>query len=97
MLQTTEGSHEDDGGLEYTHTLQNRADFIRENIENLNQIYFEEYQPHPYPFIVDTETGGAVIQNLIDTELAGRQVSSLDLGSLNKNERLSKIYNYVIS
>ena len=97
MLQTTEKSHEDDGGLEYTHTLQNRADLIRENIDNLNQIYFEEYQPHPYPFIVDTETGGAVIQNLIDTELAGRQISSLDLGSLNKNERLSKIYNYVIS
>ncbi len=97
MLRTTERRHEDDGGIEDIHTTQNNAEFIKENIENLNHIYFEEYQPHSYPFVVETETGSTVIQNLIDTELATRQIACLDIGSLNKNDRISGIYNYVLT
>jgi hypothetical protein len=97
MLRTKERKHEDSDGKEYIFTIQHNADFIKENIENLNHMYLEEYQLHPYPFIVETETGSTIIQNLIDKHIVMRQIEYLDLGSLNKNERILEIYNYVLT
>lgn len=97
MSRTADKRHEDDGKIGHIHKTQNNVEFIKENIKNMDYIYYEEYHPHPYPFVVDTETGSAVIQDLIDTDLAGRQIDSLTLESLNRNERILKIYNYVLT
>jgi hypothetical protein len=76
------------------HSYRDYAAFTVENMENLDHIYSDDYQPHP--FVVDTENGSTIIQSLIDTEFAGLHLKSLGLEKSDKKERLWEIYNHVL-
>ena len=48
--------------------LENYAEFVKENLAEINAHYSTVYTP--YEFIVDTDYGSTVIQNLLDPEAA---------------------------
>ena len=48
--------------------LSSYAEFVKENMTEMNAKYSNVYAP--YEFIVDTDYGSTVIQNLLDTESA---------------------------
>jgi hypothetical protein len=48
--------------------LSSYAEFVKENMAEMNANYSSVYAP--YEFIVDTDYGSTVIQNLLDTESA---------------------------
>jgi len=48
--------------------VENYAVFIKQNMNNMNEKYSTEYAP--YDFIVDTDFGSTLIQNLIEPEIA---------------------------
>lgn len=92
MLRSVERKPEKHG--EQVQEYRKYVEFTLENMENLDRIYSEDYQP--YPFVVDTESGSTIIQNLIDAELAGRHLNSLGLGMSDNKKRLMGIYNYIL-
>lgn len=93
-MRTTDRSFRVYEELERMSELPCDIDFIKDNILNLNHMYSENYEP--YHFVVDTENGSTTIQNLIDTELAQRRIALMDFEGLNRIDRISKLYKYVL-
>jgi hypothetical protein len=76
--------------------LASYAEFVKENITEINANYSTDYIP--YEFIVDTDYGSTVIQNLIDPESA----KAIDNGFPNVSNpeasgRLKRIYQHIIN
>ena len=73
--------------------VKNYAVFVKQNMKNINERYSTEYAP--YDFIVDTDFGSTLIQNLIEPEIAleikGRPWSD----SMEDDYKLYKIFKYV--
>jgi len=75
--------------------LDSYAEFVEQNMAEINARYSSGYID--YEFVVDTEYGSTVIQNLIDP--AAASAITPDLG-INSNpeypDRLNRIYQYII-
>ena len=73
--------------------VKNYAVFLKQNMKNMNKRYSTEYAP--YDFVVDTDRGSTLIQNLIEPEIAleikGRPWSD----SMEDDYKLYKIFKYV--
>jgi len=73
--------------------VKNYAVFLKQNMKNMNEKYSTEYAP--YDFVVDTDRGSTLIQNLIEPEIAleikGRPWSD----SMEDDYKLYKIFKYV--
>lgn len=75
--------------------LGSYAEFVKQNMTEINARYSSDYVY--YEFVVDTEYGSTVIQNLIDPE-AGSAITA-DLGKQSNSEyqnKLVTIYQYII-
>ena len=75
--------------------LTSYAEFVKENMAEMNANYSTEYVP--YEFIVDTDYGSTVIQNLLDPESAAAVNPGLtgDTGP-QPAEALMRIYQHII-
>lgn len=76
--------------------LSSYAEFVKENMAEMNANYSSVYAP--YEFIVDTDYGSTVIQNLLDTESA----TSINAGLVSDanpepSEPLMRIYQHIIN
>jgi hypothetical protein len=74
--------------------LSSYAEFVKENMAEMNANYSSVYAP--YEFIVDTDYGSTVIQNLLDTESA----TSINAGLVRDanpepSEPLMRIYQHI--
>ena len=75
--------------------LESYAQFVKQNMTEINAAYTSEY--FLYEFIVDTEYGSTVIQNLIDPETAS--TITADLAKYSDPEypdSLVTIYQYIV-
>ncbi len=75
--------------------LDSYAEFVKQNMTEINARYSSDYIT--YEFVVDTEYGSTVIQNLIDPEAAS--VITADLGKHSNPQypdKLVTIYQYII-
>ena len=75
--------------------LDSYAEFVKQNMTEINARYSPDYVF--YEFVVDTEYGSTVIQNLIDPEAAS--AITADLGNHSNSEyrdKLVTIYQYTI-
>ena len=75
--------------------LESYAQFVKQNMTEINAAYTSEYVL--YEFIVDTEYGSTVIQNLIDPEAAS--TITTDLAKYSDPEypdSLVTIYQYIV-
>ncbi len=75
--------------------LDSYAQFVKQNMTEINASYTPEYVS--YEFVVDTDYGSTVIQNLIDPEAVS--TITADLGKYSDHEypgRLVTIYQYII-
>jgi hypothetical protein len=75
--------------------LDSYAEFVKQNMTEINARYSSDYVV--YEFVVDTEYGSTVIQNLIDPEAAS--AITADLGKHSNPEyqdKLVTIYQYII-
>jgi hypothetical protein len=75
--------------------LASYAEFVKENMAEINANYSTEYTP--YEFVVDTDAGSTVIQNLLDSESA----AAVNLGlkgdaDPQSAEALMRIYQHII-
>ncbi len=72
------------------------AAFVRENIAAINANYAIAYAP--YEFIVDTDYGSTVIQNLLDPEAAA-EITNVLINAANPepSHRLKRIYEHIIN
>lgn len=76
--------------------LDSYAEFVKQNMAEINARYSSDYVFHV--FVVDTEYGSTVIQNLIDPEAAS--TITADLGKHSNPEyqdKLVTIYQYIIA
>ncbi|MDX2446183.1 MAG: hypothetical protein QNK29_03165 [Desulfobacterales bacterium] len=76
-------------------TLPDYSDFVESNIKNIDQLYTEEYGP--YFFVADTSKGSTVVQNLIDTKLAGLQLTQMRFDGLSEKEKILFLHQYVLN
>ncbi len=74
--------------------LQNYSAFLKQNMENTDKRYTKEYIF--YDFVVDTEYGSTLIQNLIDPVAVSFIIDQLEIKNLDDNHKLLKIYDYVL-
>ena len=75
--------------------LESYAQFVKHNMAGINERYATEYEL--YEFVVDTEYGSTVIQNLIDPEAASPIITELEkYTDLKYPNRLDTIYQYII-
>ena len=75
--------------------LESYTQFVKHNMAEINERYATEYEL--YEFVVDTEYGSTVIQNLIDPEAASSIISELEkYTDLKYPNRLDTIYQYII-
>lgn len=73
--------------------IKNYSSFLRQNLIKTGEKYSTEYKL--YDFIVDTEFGSALIQNLIDPEAVSQVKKQLGIMGLEYSEKLSRIFEYV--
>jgi hypothetical protein len=72
------------------------AEFVKENIKEINANYSTDYIP--YEFIVDTDYGSTVIQNLIDLESAKAINNGLpNVSNPEASDQSKHIYQYIIN
>jgi hypothetical protein len=75
--------------------LASYAEFVKENMTEINANYSSDYIP--YEFIVDTDYGSTVIQNLLDPQSAKSINNGLpNVSNLEASDRLERIYQYII-
>lgn len=76
--------------------LSSYAEFVKENMTEMNANYSNVYAP--YEFIVDTDYGSTVIQNLLDTE-STTSINAGLMGGANPepSEPLMRIYQHIIN
>ena len=75
-------------------SIQDYSEFLKENIRYRDEIYSTEYVL--CDFIVDTEYGPTLIQNLIDPDAASSILKNLDLNDMRHEEKILYIYEYVL-
>jgi len=73
--------------------IQSYANFLRQNLLKTGEKYTIEYEP--YEFIVDTDYGSTLIQNLIEPEAVLNIQEQLGIKDLEYYDKLSKIFEYV--
>jgi Transglutaminase-like superfamily len=74
--------------------LESYAKFVKENMAEINARYTSEYDL--YEFVVDTEYGSTVIQNLIDLEAAATITADLETRDSGENrDPIITIYQYI--
>ena len=73
--------------------LPSYALFLKQNMKDINEKYSTDYTP--YDFVVDTETGSTVIQNLIEPQFVFPIVDSLKMKNLEDKDKILYIYDYV--
>jgi hypothetical protein len=80
-----------------THALpwdvKNYALFLKQNMKNINERYSTEYAP--YVFVVDTDGGSTIIQNLIEQEIASEIKDRPWADNMADDYKLYKIFKYV--
>jgi hypothetical protein len=75
--------------------LESYAEFVKENMTEINANYSTVYVP--YNFIVDTDYGSTVIQNLLDPESAKAINTGLPNGANpGSSDLLMRIYHHII-
>jgi len=67
--------------------------FLKQNMKNMNERYSTEYAP--YDFVVDTDRGSTLIQNLIEPEIALEIKDRPWSDSMEDDYKLYKIFKYV--
>ncbi|MDY6791487.1 MAG: hypothetical protein SWH54_09485 [Thermodesulfobacteriota bacterium] len=73
--------------------VKNYADFLKQNIKNMNERYSTEYAS--YNFVVDTDRGSTRIQNLIEPEIALEIKDRPWSEHMQDDYKLYKIFKYV--
>jgi len=73
--------------------VENYAVFIKQNMKNMNERYSTEYAP--YDFVVDTDGGSTLIQNLIEPEIALEIKDRPWSDNTEDDYKLYKIFKYV--
>ena len=73
--------------------VKNYAVFIKQNMKNMNERYSTEYAP--YDFVVDTDRGSALIQNMIEPEIALEIKDRPWSDNMENDYKLYKIFKYV--
>ena len=73
--------------------IQNYSSFLRQNLIKTGEKYSTEYKL--CDFIVDTDCGSTLIQNLIDPEAVSQVKEQLGINGLEYYEKLSIIFEYV--
>ncbi len=73
--------------------IQSYVSFLRQNIIKTGEKYTIEYEP--CEFIVDTDYGSTLIQNLIKPEAVLNIQAQLGINDLEYYDKLSKIFEYV--
>jgi hypothetical protein len=72
------------------------AEFVKENMTEINANYSTDYIP--YEFIVDTDYGSTVIQNLVDSESAKAINNGLPhVSNTEASDRFKRIYHYIVN
>ncbi len=75
--------------------LESYAAFVKENMSAIRANYSTDYAS--YEFIVDTEYGSTLIQDLIDTEPVDRINALLRTGVISRNHyKARRIYHYIL-
>ena len=75
--------------------LDSYAQFVKQNMTEINARYTPEYAP--YEFVVDTEYGSTVIQNLIDPEAISSIIADVEKYSDSEYpDRLVAFYQYIV-
>ncbi len=77
----------------YNLDMQYYTALLKQNIEIADKRYSKEYIL--YDFIVDTEYGSTLIQNLIDPAAVAFIIEALEIDNLDENNKLLKIFDYV--
>ena len=73
--------------------VENYAVFLKQNMKNMNERYSTEYAP--YNFVVDTDRGSTLIQNLIEPEIALEIKDRPWSDNIKDDYKLYKIFKYV--
>ena len=73
--------------------VENYAVFLKQNMKNMNERYSTEYEP--YDFVVDTDRGSTLIQNLIEPEIALEIKDKPWYDNMEDDYKLYKIFKYV--
>lgn len=73
--------------------VKNYAVFIKQNMKNMNERYSTEYAS--YDFVVDTDRGSTLIQNLIKPEIALEITDRPWSDNMEDDYKLYKIFKYV--
>ncbi|MBW2249539.1 MAG: hypothetical protein JRF60_02640 [Deltaproteobacteria bacterium] len=73
--------------------VKNYAVFLKQNMKNMNERYSTEYAP--YDFVVDTDRGSTIIQNLIEPEITLEIKDRPWSDSMEDDYKLYKIFKYV--
>ena len=73
--------------------VENYADFLKQNMKNMNERYSTEYAP--YNFVVDTDMGSTPIQNLIEPEIAFEIKNRPWSDNMEDDHKRYKIFQYV--
>ncbi len=75
--------------------LDSYAAFVKENMNAINVRYSEAYEP--YEFVVDTDYGSTVIQNLLDLESATTiNTGLMGDGNPEPADKLMRIYQHIL-
>jgi len=70
------------------------SQFIQQNMEMINEKYATDYEPKE--FVIDTDTGSALIQNLIEPEEVASIVEEMRVKDLDDKDQILYIYDYLI-
>jgi len=73
--------------------VESYAVFLKQNMKNMNERYSTEYAP--YDFVVDTDEGSTLIQDLIEPEIAVEIKDRPWSDSMEDDYKLYKIFKYV--
>ena len=87
--------HKDTGNGTTSWNINTYCEYIKQNLVKIEAYYSTEYVA--CHFVVDTENGSTLIQNLIDPEAVKPIGKALDLDTLDQCGRLLKIYQYILS
>ena len=75
--------------------LDNYAQFVKQNMTEIDEGYASEYIL--YEFVVDTDYGSTIIQNLIDPQTASSLIADMEKNAdLQYPNRLDTIYQYIV-
>ena len=74
-------------------SIENYAEFIKQNMAQLNRNYSTDYIP--YDFIVDTEYGSTQVQDLIDPAVASLTGEELSLQTIDDADEISATLAYI--